>query len=210
MSLGNLRNMAIAAILCLGGLVGNAHASIAREVSSDTAPAMKSIKFEGRQIDLSADWGEARACVIWEQASASECFRTEAEMSEHIAAVARTLAPNTASAQAAAQCSSWLTLYSHPYYNQGINWNERVLSFRDRGVWQNLTTYNFNDNLSSYIVGACGVHLAEHFGGAGFWYPGNTSAYAREPRMAAGTTNWDNRVSSICIKPVSDDCLRPR
>lgn len=41
--------------------------------------------FEGGTLDLSADWGEARACLVWDEAvDVPECFRTEAEMNARI------------------------------------------------------------------------------------------------------------------------------
>ena len=52
-------------------------------------------------------------------------------------------------AAAGYSCSSPLRLFEHSYYGG------RQLLFFDRGYWQNLTDYGFNDQLSSYIVGAC-------------------------------------------------------
>src|SRR5687768_11141155 len=34
--------------------------------------------FEGKQIDLSGDWGEADSCLVWRQGGVMECFRSEA------------------------------------------------------------------------------------------------------------------------------------
>jgi hypothetical protein len=93
----------------------------------------------------------------------------------------------------AASCSTPLRLFEDTYYNG------RELRFYDRGYWQNLDPYGFNDELSSYRVGACSSNLAEHSGGTGYWYPGNTSAGASEPVMAGGTTGWNDRVSSIRV-----------
>lgn len=166
-----------------------------RVQASTQAPAVRTIEFEGQAIDLTGDWGEAQACVIWEQADASACFRTEAEMEQHIAEVEQRLAASAdPNSRAASSCSSWLYLYQHDGYKG------RRLQFSDRGYWQNLTDYNFNDQLSSYKVGSCDVSLAEHINGGGFWYPGNTTAGAQESRMGAGSTNWNDRVSSIYIR----------
>jgi hypothetical protein len=72
----------------------------------------------------------------------------------------------------------------------------RELDFYDRGYWQNLSTWSFDNQLSSYKVGACGVYLADYANGGGSWYPGNTSAGHDEPTMLSG---WNDRISSIYI-----------
>ena len=85
-------------------------------------------------------------------------------------------------------CSSPLRLFEHSYYGG------RQLLFFDRGYWQNLTDYGFNDQLSSYIIGACYTYLAEHTNGGGAFYPGSTSPWVGMSWLIAG---WDNRVSSL-------------
>jgi hypothetical protein len=92
---------------------------------------------------------------------------------------------------AAAACSTPLRLYAN------ANYGGRELDFYDRGYWQNLSTWSFDKQLSSYKVGACGVYLADAGNGGGSWYPGNTSAGHNEPSMQSG---WDNRISSIYIQ----------
>ncbi|MFL5962176.1 MAG: hypothetical protein ACJ757_04710 [Gaiellaceae bacterium] len=77
------------------------------------------------------------------------------------------------------------------------NYGGRELDFYDRGYWQNLSTWGFDNQLSSYMVGACGVYLADFSNGGGSWYPGNTSAGHHEPGMLSG---WNDRVSSIYIQ----------
>jgi hypothetical protein len=72
-----------------------------------------------------------------------------------------------------------------------------MLVFYDRGYWQNLADYSFDNQLSSYIVDACAVHLAENTNGGGSWYPGNTGAEATVPTMGSA---WNDRVSSIYIQ----------
>jgi hypothetical protein len=153
--------------------------------------------FEGREIDLSAGWFEATACMVWRAVDVVECFRSvealdnrEAEIRQGIEADGVT---ETELSALAASCSSPLRLFEHTTYGG------RELRFYDRGYWQNLTSWSFNDELSSYKVGACSVHLAEHIGGGGYWYPGDTSAFHWEPAMSAGSTNWNDRVSSIYI-----------
>jgi hypothetical protein len=138
--------------------------------------------FEGHRIDLSTNWEQAQACVVLRQAGLVECFRSLAK------AQARGDAVTVQYAAAGYSCSSPLRLYEHS------NYGGRQLMFFDRGYWQNLPDYGFNDQMSSYIVGACYSYLAEHTGGWGAYYPGPTSAWYGVSWLQAG---WDNRVSSI-------------
>ena len=153
-------------------------------------------RFEGRDIDLSADWGEARACLIWRQGGVVECFRTAQALDAFSAQLARERGrPDPTSGDIAAfslwSCNGALRLFDYSYYGG------RQLSFWDRGYWQNLSDYGFDDRTSSYAVGGCYVHLAEHPYGGGWWYPGATYPWAGEPVMWWG---WSNVVSSIYIE----------
>lgn len=152
--------------------------------------------FEGRHIDLSEDWEEAKACLVWRQGGVMECFRSvEAldALEDRLAGRREALAPTVPSTFAASawSCSSSLRLYEHNWYDG------RRLSFWDRGFWQNLGDYGFDNRTSSYIVGGCYAHLAEHSNGGGWWYPGPTYPYAGEPVMGWG---WQDVISSIYIE----------
>ena len=138
--------------------------------------------FEGRRIDLATNWEQAQACIVLRQAGLVECFRTLAQAQ----ARADTITPQYAAA--GYSCSYPLRIFEHS------NYGGRQLLFFDRGYWQNLPDYGFNDQLSSYIVGACYTYLAEHAGGGGAFYPGPRSAWSGVPWLQAG---WDNRMSSI-------------
>lgn len=167
----------------------------------ETRPAIAS--FEGDSIDLAGDWGDADACLVWRQGGVLECFRTveeldarEAELAPRRAAMAggstRSIGITggaVAASTASYACSSSLRLYEYDYYGG------RRLSFWDRGYWQNLYLYGFDNRTSSYIVGACYVHLAENPDGGGWWYPGPTYPWAGEPSMW-----WQDVISSIYIE----------
>lgn len=140
--------------------------------------------FEGRTIDLSQGWGEAQGCLVFNGAGIVECFRSGDALHAREAKLA-------GSSAMLAACSSPLRLYTDIYCGG------RELALYDRGYWQNLSTWSFDDQLSSYKVGACGVRLAENAYGGGAWYPGSTSGGSWEPFMLSG---WDNRVSSIYIQ----------
>lgn len=144
--------------------------------------------FEGRLIDLAQGWGDAQACLVSEAASVVECFRDRAGLQARETQLQAQLAsPATASAS----CSSPLRLYADSSYGG------RELDFYDRGYWQNLSDWSFDNQLSSYKIGPCAAHLAENANGGGSWYPGTTSAGHNEPVMQSG---WSDRVSSIYIQ----------
>ena len=153
--------------------------------------------FEGRDIDLSGDWGEARACLVWRQGGVVECFRTPQALDARTAQLSRERGrpdPSSSDGEVTAfssgSCSGALRLFDYSYYGG------RQLSFWDRGYWQNLWDYGFDDRTSSYAVGGCYVYLAEHGDGWGWWYPGPTYPWAGEPVMQWG---WANVISSIYI-----------
>ncbi|MFI8364263.1 hypothetical protein ACIGD1_29400 [Streptomyces sp. NPDC085612] len=149
-------------------------------------PAQRGVvaSFDGTAIDLSRGWGAARACGVWQGAVA--CFRSVEELDRKAADEARSRLASVA----LAACSTPLQLGEHN------DLRGRVLRFYDRGFWQNLGGYGFNDQTSSYRTGACTAHLAEHNDGQGYWYPGNTGPNHYESGMRSG---WNDRVSSIKI-----------
>lgn len=191
-----MRMWGLAALLLVSGGVAPAGAGApADSVRVERRPAIAT--FEGKKIDLARGWGEARACLVWRQGGVMECFRSEAALDAREAELAaRRPEPEreattsySAYASSSYYCSSSLRLYEHNYYAG------RRLSFWDRGYWQNLADYGFDDSMSSYIVGGCYAHLAEHPNGGGWWYPGPTYPYAGEPVMG-----WQDVISSIFIE----------
>ena len=144
--------------------------------------------FEGKLVDLSQGWGAAQACLVYQGGGVIECFRDRTGLQAREAELEPQVAP---SAIPNVSCSSPLRLYADSSYGG------RELDFYDRGYWQNLSTWGFDNQLSSYRVGACGVYLADGTNGGGSWYPGNTSPGHGEPSMASG---WSDRVSSIYIQ----------
>lgn len=142
--------------------------------------------FEGQQIDLSDDWGDAHACVV--APDGVRCYRTEREMD-----AAESAQPERASASGAvtalSSCSSSVRLYD------GTSFNPAVLQLTTRGVYHNLASYGFNNRTSSYIIGACTAHFYDTTSGS-TQYPGNTSSYASATAMLSG---WNDRVGSVYI-----------
>lgn len=151
--------------------------------------------FDGKILNLAVSWGDAQSCVVWKQGGVAECFRTEQEGNNLVSQIELSMSEETGPAAAPnplLACSrNCLHIYQHS------NFGGRDLTFCDRGYWQNLTSYGFNDELSSFKTGSHGVHLAEHTGGGGNWYPGNTDACVSAGGMSSG---WNDRVSSIYIR----------
>lgn len=139
-------------------------------------------RFEGKEIDLSEGWGEARACVI--APNGARCYRTETELDS-----AEGPMPEPGGPVPFAECSSKLRLYD------GISYGGAVLELQTRLVYHNLASSGFNNLTSSYKVGACSSRLYDTTTG-GTQYPGNTNAGVSAASMAAG---WDNRVGSVYI-----------
>ncbi len=154
--------------------------------------------FHGQVVDLAHGWADARACV--ELGGTTECFGSEAELlSAHpdLRDVANSpLRSVTAQSPAAprsvttATCSTSLALY------RGTSFTGSVLFLTSRGVIFNLSLFGFDNDTSSYKVGACSSSFYSSSNAGGSVYPGNTSANASSSVMSSG---WDNVVSSVFI-----------
>jgi hypothetical protein len=136
-------------------------------------------RFEGRWMDLAADWGAARSCAVF-PGRPVECFRSPLEMSRFASAL---FIPEV-------NCSSPLTLYN--YTNQ----TGSSVSIYTRGQWVNLSALSFDNKTSSYAVGACAAELAALSGGGGAHYSGCLDAWCQEDSMNYG---WNNITSSVYL-----------
>ncbi len=77
------RVLRLVAVVVLGVIVALPVGAFAGQpVESDSAVP---VVFEGEPIDLKADWGDAGACLIWNDVGVAECFRNEAAMDARIA-----------------------------------------------------------------------------------------------------------------------------
>jgi len=152
------------------------------QAASPPAPEPSVIAFfEGRWIALADGWGEAHAC--YSDIVSTRCYRTEAEMdaaesSERLAAVSPQVA-----------CGSTVKLYRLGSYGGD------VLELATRGVYIGLSPYGFDNDTSSYKIGACTSRFYD-VSPATTQYPGTTTAGTLSPGMSSG---WDNRVSSVYI-----------
>jgi len=153
--------------------------------------------FEDGEIDLGQSWDDADSCI--ELGDHTECFRTEAEMfaahpefanSGSGVGAAGAAASPSGQFTAASTCSSSLRLYRLNGFTGGS------LVITTRGVVFNLSTYGFDNDTSSYQVGACSATFWAGASGSGSIYPGPTGAFASASAMLSG---WNNVVSSVYI-----------
>lgn len=169
-------------VLCSFLLATGVAAQSAAHASSDPDGGVIAL-FDGRWIELSEGWGEARACTS--DGVTTICYRSEAEMDQALDTPALLY-----SVALFASCSSSLRLYRSTSYGGA------VLQLTTRYTFINLSGYGFDNDTSSYRVGACAAYFYDGANGSGTVYPGPTGANASAASMLAG---WDNRVSSVYI-----------
>jgi hypothetical protein len=177
------------------GAVATATAASAAPTGHDPASVAT---FEGRTImlDTLAGWDAARVCVVSKALPTTACFRNESDATtfrQSFAAKAPVTSGSVGGPVTPLFCANPLTLYEE---GRGATDGGRALQFCDTGYWQNLSSYRFDNMMSSYWTGLRSVHMAEHPGGGGYWYPGYTGPNHYEPVLA---NNWNDRVSSIFL-----------
>lgn len=166
----------LAALLTTATVFVLTEPAIAAERAATDQPVLA--RFEAIVLNLADSWGEAGACTT--SPVETVCFRTEADMDVYLDQH-RPDAPLT--------CASALRLY------RGVVGSGQVLNLSTQWTTLNLANYGFDNDTSSYRVGACSAELADGNDGSGA-YPGDTGAYASADYMLSG---WDNRISSVYI-----------
>jgi hypothetical protein len=184
--------------LVTGPITTHAAESAITSASADesSVDARSIASFEGTSLDLSKSWGEAGACWIDEDGAAT-CYRTEKEMDAAIVAAGGDLGRVTdehhrqdiAHGARMASCSSSLRLYRSDSYSGG------TLYLTQRYSWINLSWYGFDNDTSSYRVGACSTTFRSGSNGGGTTYWGGTGAFASKSSMSG----WNNVLSSVRI-----------
>ncbi|MEN9504566.1 MAG: hypothetical protein RI958_492 [Actinomycetota bacterium] len=170
-------------------LVASGSGAPARADRQGSAGDPSKATFEGSVVDLAVGWGQAAACA--EVGVAVECYRTEAELLvAHPELVAGAVLSANREVVAASSCSSSLRLYRSSGYAGS------ALYLTTRSVVHNLSSFGFDNDTSSYRVGACSSAFYSGANLSGSQYPGSTGAYASASGMVGG---WDNVVSSVII-----------
>lgn len=143
-------------------------------------------QFEGRTINLQDSWEDAEACHI-AQDLAITCYKTEKEMDDALGLAHRAGGDYPSQANGFATCGSSLKLYKNKYYGTPVAY------LTVRGAWTNMSWFGFDNQVSSYRIGACYSVFRSGSGGSGSTYPGPTHAYAMRGTMG---WYWDNVLSS--------------
>ncbi|MDQ1436695.1 MAG: hypothetical protein QOK43_324 [Acidimicrobiaceae bacterium] len=151
--------------------------------------------YEGRMIDLGADWEGAQACVV-DGPDDVWCYRTQADMEEAMDGRAdATLARLDSTDTIDAYCINRSDLYLILYENTGFG--GRSVSFRDTSTWFDLATYSFDDITSSWKNNTyCDATAATGTAGAG----STLTLTARSSNTDVGAT-WTDVISSVYISP---------
>lgn len=179
----------LAVVLTAVAVVGAGPRGFSEAAPPDRAGGPSKAVFEGAFIDLADGWGAARACA--EFGDSVECFRTEPELlAAHPELVADIAFRLDSAVMPASACSSSLRLYRSTGYGGS------ALFLTTRSVVQNLSSFGFDNDTSSYRVGACSAAFYSGANLSGSQYPGSTGANASASSMASG---WDNVVSSVII-----------
>jgi hypothetical protein len=179
-----MRRMIIATVVAVAACIGTTHIPYAAAANGGASIAT----FEGRQIDLRKGWGNATACTS--DGVFTTCFRTEAQLDQYLgeSSVAARSALDGFGIESV--CSTALKLYT------GASFGGSVLSLSTRSTIINLSTFGFDNQTSSYQVGACNATFYDGANAGTPIYPGSTVAGASTTSMVSG---WDNRVSSVII-----------
>lgn len=150
--------------------------------------------YHGRDIDLAVSWEGAAVCAVVTPTD-TRCYDSQAEADADLATVAG--AGSTSSLSGAdsldAACggdtSKWVYLYAD------ANYGGRVLQFQDTGSWQDLATWGFDNQLSSWRnTTACTATVAQNTQGGGSHLSlgaGGASSYVGDA--------WNDQASSLFI-----------
>ena len=161
--------------------------STLKPVSGDPASLAS---FEGRVIDLSLGWGDAKACST--DGRTTQCFASEKEMDAAIGNPTQRPQLVTSGFRAGARrsCSSAMRLYD------GISYTGIVIQIFTNNALLNMSSYAFDNKMTSFKMGSCSASFFDDAWAGGTQYPGSTGAWAQSASMATG---WNNRIGSLVV-----------
>ena len=158
-----------------------------------TAPSFKDdaygALFRGRPVDDAEVASKDLACLAVSDGP-SRCY-VSAKTLEAAEVPQATAAKRPRPRARASACGIWEIL--HIWVS--ADYTGEVASLADRHRWANIGN-GMNDRGSSFVMGDHSGHLAEHYGGQGYWYPGNTGVCAYENNLNTNGSGWNNRISS--------------
>jgi hypothetical protein len=166
--------MSLVLIAALGGV----------QLASASTSGMTA-SYNGGTINLSQGWGAAAVCAVTEKGT--YCFATQSAYQSWLSTQSDL---TDALPAGSGSCATGLELF------QNLSYGGTELILFVTGIWINLSTYSFSDELSSYKVGACPISMTDAASGGGTVYPGATSANTDVSWIG---TAWNDRVQSVYI-----------
>jgi hypothetical protein len=140
--------------------------------------------YKGKQI--SADTVVKKSLHCLDDIAQSTCFDGEMEANDKVKA----RQAKRGKAKASAECAGGYSLLFQYFY---ANYGGFTAQLERRGAWYNNGSPLDNET-SSYRMGEHSGHMAEGYGGAGWWLPYDTSVCAHYANLNG--TGWSDRVSS--------------
>jgi len=146
--------------------------------------------FRGKKVSESTILANDLACLAVREGP-SRCYASASSME---AAELSRSADSSRSRRRVARASA-CGIYEILHIWVSADYTGSVASLADRHRWANIGN-GMNDRGSSFVMGDHSGHLAEHYGGLGYWYPGNTGVCAYENNLNTNGSGWNNRISS--------------
>lgn len=145
--------------------------------------------YHGTDIDLSVSWEGATVCAVV-TATDVRCYDSQAEADADLATISGARSTgDTVDTACGGNTSNWVYLYAD------ANYGGRTLQFQDVGVWQDLATWGFDNQMSSWRnTTSCTATVSWNAGGGGSLLSlsaGSSSSYV-------GAT-WNDQASSLYI-----------
>lgn len=200
--------VAVTALLTV--MIGVAGAQGESGTADRDAPATAT--FEGREFDMTGDWGEAQHCVVVDEGHA-ECFRTRTEAAaldggptdEDLEVLRRSLTvvgdegavgdaavaeaeaelgPALGGGAAAASGGCTLTLFANSYFSGSS------VSFTSTGITYSLASYGFDQRASSWTEpGSCSARFYDIKSGG--VYVGKAGPFSASGDCCLWNNYWD-------------------
>lgn len=159
-----------------------------------TAPSFKDdakgAVFAGKPVSDAEVLAKDLACLAV-QSGPSRCYSSAKALEAAEVPQATAARKGTRPRARAAACG----IYEILHIWVSADYQNSVASLADRHRWANIGN-GMNDRGSSFVMGDHSGHLAEHYGGVGYWYPGPTGVCDYENNLNTNGSGWNNRISS--------------
>jgi len=159
--------------------------------SADTYVIGTPATYKGRIIDVSRDWGGAKACAVLSEHDV-RCYASEAEQWRDLAKLRRPVDAELLLLEDV-YCLNRTDLFLILYENTSFGGSSLSLAVAD--VWHNLSSFSFDDITSSWKNNTyCDVTAATGTSGGG----SQTTLGSRSQSSDVGST-WNDTFSSVKI-----------